>query len=48
MRRTRDSSMPRLSLGWKLWFAFCGLLGLGLTGLVVVLILAGISYLDRH
>jgi hypothetical protein len=47
MRRERLEPPP-LSLGWKIWFAFCALLGVGVLSLVVWLVLTVISYLRRH
>jgi hypothetical protein len=35
-------------IGFKIWFAFCALLGLGMTGVVVWLIIAAIHWLGRH
>lgn len=39
---------PKLPWWWKLWFAFCALFGLTMAGLVVWLIVEGISWLRRN
>ncbi len=39
---------PKAPLGFKVWFAFCAVLGLGVLGVVVWLAVAAIGYLNRH
>lgn len=43
-----NDRFDRLPIGFKIWFAFCGLLGLAFAGFVVWLIVAAIDYLGRH
>jgi hypothetical protein len=40
--------LPPTPFGWKVWFAFCALLGLAMTAVIVWLIVAAISWLGRH
>jgi hypothetical protein len=47
-RYDRRPEPPRMSLGWKLWFAFCALLSLGVLLLLVGLVTAAIDWLGRH
>lgn len=35
-------------IGFKIWFAFCALLGLGFTGLLARLVIVAIHWLGRH
>lgn len=45
-RRRRSESL--IPLSFKLWFAFCALLGLAAFGALLLLVLATIGYLNRH
>lgn len=42
------AEMPRTPLWFKLWFAFCALLGLAFVGVIVWLIIAAISWIGRQ
>lgn len=35
-------------VGFKIWFAFCAVLGVAFTGAIVWLIIAAIHWLGRH
>lgn len=43
--RVPESKVP---LWFKLWFAFCALLGLGLIGVLVWALISMVNYLNRH
>ena len=46
--RSSRRQLPPTPLGWKLWFAFCALVTLGLTGLLVWLLVDVIAWLHRQ
>jgi hypothetical protein len=50
VHRPRDMefpNMPKMPIGFKIWFAFCALLGLGLTGLIVWAVIALVTHFTR-
>jgi hypothetical protein len=46
--RGRRPELPPTPLGWKLWFAFCAVVGVAVLGVLVWLVIAAISWLQRH
>lgn len=46
-RRSRLPEPPKTPIGFKVWFAFCGLLGLGLVGLIVWAVIALVTHYTR-
>lgn len=48
MEAVRQSQLPPTPMGWKIWFAFCALLGAGVLALLAWLAVAAIGWLNRH
>lgn len=47
-RRSAPLLDMKTPLGFKLWFAFCAVLGFGLFSIMVWLVIAAINWLNRH
>jgi hypothetical protein len=43
-----EPKLPPLSTGWRVWFAVCGVVGVGILALFVWLVVAAIAWLGRH